>query len=83
MPHDAGTTPRFYWAVMVAAIFVVAGTYWSILQVLRTAVGERIGFRVEVHETRDEDISPSLRPLMKQAVADGSHRRLTYKVTLM
>ena len=81
MPHDAGTIPRFYWAVMVAAIIAVAGAYWSAIKVLQTRIGRLIGFQVKVYEhLREEEIPDSLRALWKRAVDDGSNRRLSYKV---
>lgn len=86
MPHSANTIPRFYWAVMVAAIFAVAGTYWLVLKVLQTKIGKIIGIEVKIHETTDEDsdnISDSLRALLEQAEKDGSRRRLSYKVNTL
>ena len=83
MPHSADTIPRFYWAVMVAAIFAVGCIYWLVLKVLQTSIGRIVGIEVKVHDTTDEasgDIPDSLRALLEQAEKDGSRRRLSYKV---
>ena len=77
MPRDPGTVPRFYWAVMLAAIVIAGCLYWSILKLLQSRLGRVVGFQLQVHDSHDE-VPDSLRALMKDAVADGSNRRLVY-----
>ena len=86
MPHGADTIPRFYWAVMIAAIFAVACIYWLVLKVLQTNIGRIVGIEVKVHDTTNEasgDIPDSLRALSEQAEKNGSRRRLSYKVNTL
>ena len=79
-PHLPGAIPRFWWVVEVVAIITVGVGYWAGLKAFQGRIGRIVGFQVEIHESRDNDIPESLRALMSQAVADGSNRRVFYKV---
>lgn len=88
LPIDKGEIPRFYWPVTIAAIIAAAVLHWLVIRALRmkwrgsqTTLGQRVGFEVKVYSQDDEeDIPDSLNHLMQQAIADGSRRRIEYKV---
>lgn len=85
-PKAAGTISRFYWPVTIGAIVAGGIVYWGGLKALQIrwgaedTLGRRIGFEVSVHEV-GEEIPSELAALMTEAIADGSRRRLTYKVS--
>ena len=84
LPHQPGEVPNFYWPVAIAALVVAATLYWAVLQALqRTWLGEKIGFEVRIHSQDDDDIPDGLTRLMRDAIADGSRRRVEYRVRLL
>ena len=91
LPDSQGTVPCFYWPVTIAVIVIAAILHWSVLRALwakwrggQITLGQRIGFEVKIHSQDDEEAIPdSLNCLMKEAIADGSRRRVEYKVNPM
>jgi hypothetical protein len=85
-PDGPGTTPRFWWPIVLGAIAAASVLYWALLKALQMrwgsedTLGRRLGFEVKVHETGDSEIPDELATMMEEALADGSRRRLTYKV---
>ena len=80
-PHTPGTVPRYYWAVLFVGIIAFGTCYWGVLKALQGSIGAKMGFQVQVYEPADDDTSDSrLSALIREAVADGSHRRVCYKV---
>ena len=50
LPHDAGTTPRFYWAVAVIGSMGFGFVYWAVLRSLQIPV---LGRREEGERVRE------------------------------
>lgn len=88
LPETQGNVPCFYWPVTIVAIVIAAIIHWCMLRALWTkwrggpmTLGQRIGFEVKVHSQDDEEAIPdSLNHLMREAIADGSRRRVEYMV---
>lgn len=87
LPHQPGEVPDFYWPVAITALVVAATLHWAVLQALqRKWLGKKVGFEVRIHNQDDdeeEDIPDSLTGPMRDAIADGSRRRVEYKVRLL
>jgi hypothetical protein len=89
LPKPPGEVPSFYWPVAIGALVGAATLYWGVLQALQLKIhgqktlGEKIGFEVQIHSQDDDDIPNSLTQLMKEAIADGSRRRVEYRVCLL
>lgn len=82
-PHQAGTIPRFYWSITIAAVVVMGVIYWMVLKALQTRLAAKIGFQLEIHQSGDDDIPEDLRTMMIQATQDGSRMRVSYKACLV
>ena len=92
LPQKSNTTPRFYWPITILAIFVVGVLYWGVLRMLRAkgsmdmgterTLGSRLGLEVSIYEQGDQDVPEEMKPLMRDAVRDGTRRRVQYKVRL-
>jgi hypothetical protein len=87
LPRLPGEVPSFYYPIAVAAIFCAAILYWAVLRGLQwnwggnVPLGQKIGFEVRIHSKDDaEELPDSLDQLMREAIADGSRRRVEYKV---
>jgi hypothetical protein len=87
LPRLPGGVPSFYYPVAVAALVCAAILYWGVLRALQwnwggnVSLGQRIGFEVRIHSQDDaEELPDSLDQLMREAIADGSRRRVEYKV---
>ncbi|KAI9709140.1 MAG: hypothetical protein M1820_003587 [Bogoriella megaspora] len=88
LPATPGTTPRFYWPITIAGVFVVGVLYWGFLRLLQArglktqrTLGARLGLEVKVYEEGDDDIPADMRGLLRDAARDGSRRRLQYKIS--
>lgn len=89
MPQDPGTIPRFYWPVTIVGVMTLGVFYWLVLKIFQvkgykdskaSSISSKIGLEINVYEEGDEDIPMEMRFLMREAVGDGSRRRLDYKV---
>lgn len=86
LPYAQGQALSFYWSVAIAALIFVSTLYWGVLRALQwnwggqVPLGRKIGFEVRIHSQGDDEIPESLHQIMKDAIADGSRRRIEYKV---
>jgi hypothetical protein len=92
LPEDPGTIPRFYWPISMAAVVAFSLLYWGALRVFQvpeaqtdtsSSIGSKVGLKIKVYEDGDGDVPVEMRFLMREAVRDGSRRRLDYKVRLV
>lgn len=91
IPQDPGTIPRFYWPVTIVGVMAFGVCYWGVLRVFQvssyedskpSSIGSKFGLEINVYEEGDENVPVEMRFLMREAVGDGSRRRLDYKVCI-
>jgi hypothetical protein len=86
LPEGQGSIPSFYWPITLAGVIGLGLIYWGILRILQVkglkdrTLGSRIGLEVKVYEEGDENVPEEMKFLMREAVGDGSRRRVQYKV---
>jgi amino acid transporter len=92
LPEDPDTIPRFYWPISMAAVIAFGLLYWGALRVFqvpedqgdtRSSIGSKVGLKINVYEEGDDNVPIEMRFLMRDAVGDGSRRRVDYKVRLV
>lgn len=88
-PHDPDTVPRFYWPITVVGVMAFGVFYWGVLRIFQvsahqdskpSSISSKLGLEINVYEDGDENVPMEMRFLMREAVGDGSRRRLDYKV---
>lgn len=88
-PNDPDTIPRYYWPVTLVGVIAFGVLYWAILRLFEvsaykdskpSSISSKFGLEIKVYEGGDEDIPMEMRFLMREAIGDGSRRRLDYKV---
>lgn len=89
LPESPGTIPRFYWPISLVAVMAVGLLYWGVLRIFQvpedqddksSSIGSKLGLKINVYEEGDENVPMEMRFLMREAVGDGSRRRVDYKV---
>ena len=84
-----GSIPNYYWPVTILGFISFGVAYWAVLRLLgvggpkldgRMTLGSRIGLEVNIYEEGDDDVPEDMRFLMREAVLEGSRRRLKFKV---
>jgi hypothetical protein len=92
LPESPGTIPRFYWPISLVAVIAVGIVYWGVLRIFEvpedhddkgSSIGSKIGLKINVYEEGDENVPIEMRFLMRDAVGDGSRRRVDYKVCFL
>jgi len=86
LPVDEGRIPRFYWAVAMGGVAVAGTLYCAFLRFFQAnnpkhkwSIASKMGIEVYIYENGD-DVPDEMELPMFEAVADGSGRRLDYKV---
>lgn len=89
LPNNPPDIPRFYWPISLVATMIVGVLYWGVLRLLQvpadqddagSSIGSKIGLKVNVYEDGDENVPIEMRFLMRDAVGDGTRRRVDYQV---
>ncbi|KAF2108836.1 amino acid permease-domain-containing protein [Lophiotrema nucula] len=87
LPVDEGRIPRFYWAVAMGGLAAAGTLYWAFFRLFqandpkrRWNVASKMGVEVFIYEDGDE-VPDEMDLPMFEAAADGSRRRLDYKLS--
>lgn len=87
IPTGSGI-PGYYWTVSIIGFIAFGVFYWGVIRLLgvtprpsgRRTLGSRLGLEIRIWEDGD-DVPDQMKPYMDLARADGSKRRLDYKVS--